>query len=171
MGDPASDYANLPAPYNKSDYLYQYLDKYVQWNKYLEEDVFAQKNAGALFNSGKAAASEWNIRAMADVKKTIQQAIPGADIEYFVYNTKVANLQPQALGTNYIPYNHAVVTVTAKNVDRTMKVLDRISAAGKTTICSPGESKASTGARSELMAIRVRMIKLKNTASRGMNCR
>ena len=63
---------------------------------------------------------------MADVKKRIQQAIPGADIEYFVYNTKVANLQPQALGTNYIPYNHAVVPVTAKNVDRTMKVLDWI---------------------------------------------
>ena len=63
---------------------------------------------------------------MADVKKTIQQAIPSTDIEYFVYNTKVANLQPQALGTNYIPYNHAVVTVTAKNVDRTMKVLDWI---------------------------------------------
>lgn len=126
LGDPASDYANLPAPYNKPDYLYQYLDKYVQWNKYLEEDVLAQKNPGALFNSGKAAASEWNVRAMADVKKTIQQAIPGADIEYFVYNTKVAKLQPKALGTNYIPYNHAVVPVTSKNVDRTMKVLDWI---------------------------------------------
>lgn len=107
LGDPASDYANLPAPYNKSDYLYQYLDKYVQWNKYLEKDVLAQKNPGSLFNFGKAAASEWNVRAMADVKKLIQKAIPGADIEYFVYNTKVANLQPQALGTNYIPYNHA----------------------------------------------------------------
>ncbi|MGF7035578.1 hypothetical protein J2T17_006611 [Paenibacillus mucilaginosus] len=126
LGDPASDYANLPAPYNKQDYLYQYLDKYVQWNKYLEKDVLAQKNPGSLFDSGKAAAHEWNIRGMADVKKTIQKAIPGADIEYFVYNTKVAHLQPQALGTNYIPYNHAVVPVTSKNVDRTMKVLDWI---------------------------------------------
>ncbi|MGG1553706.1 ABC transporter substrate-binding protein [Paenibacillus ferrarius] len=126
LGDPASDYANLPAPYNKPDYLYQYLDKYVQWNKYLEEDVLAQKNPGALFNSGKAAASEWNVRAMADVRETIHQAIPGADIEYFVYNTKVAGLQPQALGTSYIPINHAVIPVTSKKVDRTMKVLDWI---------------------------------------------
>ena len=56
LGDPASDYANLPAPYNKPDYPYQYLDKYVQWNQYLEKDVLAQKNPGALFDSGKAAA-------------------------------------------------------------------------------------------------------------------
>lgn len=126
LGDPASDYANLPAPYNKPDYLYQYLDKYVQWNKYLEKDVLAQKNPGALFDSGKAAAHEWNIRGMAEVRKKIQKAIPGADIEYFVYNTKVAHLQPQALGTNHIPYNHAVVPVTSKNVERTMKVLDWI---------------------------------------------
>ena len=53
LGDPASDYANLPAPYNKPDYLYQYLDKSVQWNKYLEEDVLAQKNAGALLIPAK----------------------------------------------------------------------------------------------------------------------
>lgn len=124
LGDPAEEFAKYPAPFNNSDYFYGSNDTKVEWNQYVQKDVLNEKDPGALFVSGKSAANESTINAFASTRDRLKSAVPGADLEFFVYNSKIRNLEKEAIGTEYKAWNYLVVPATSKNVDRTMKFLD-----------------------------------------------
>ncbi|WP_168120540.1 ABC transporter substrate-binding protein [Paenibacillus sp. HB172176] len=126
LGDSADKFADLPAPFNDPYYFYPQYDKYVEWNKYIQTDVLSEKDHGALFASGKSAASEGTIGGAASTREKLKSAVPGADIEYFIYNSHVRNMEEGAIGTDYKAWNDIVIPVTSKNIDRTMKLFDWI---------------------------------------------
>lgn len=124
LGDSADKFASLPAPFNDPYYLYPQYDKYVEWNKFVQKDVLSEKDPQALFVAGKSAANEGTINQAAQIRQKLKAAVPGADIEMFVYNTFIRNMEPDAIGTDYKAWNDIVIPVTSKNTDRTMKFLD-----------------------------------------------
>lgn len=119
IGDPAADYAEFPAPYNSPDYSYSYLDKRVEFRKYLPKDPFAQRSAGG----PKAAASQGTLNGMAQANQELMQT-DGTTNEIFIYNDAARNMEPGAIGTNHKAWNFLVVPKTSKNTDRVMKYLD-----------------------------------------------
>lgn len=125
-GDPAAEWAKLPAPYNSmKSYFVQY-DKWAEWSKYLEKDVLSQKDHGAYFMSGKAASYYGVLSGYATERKKLQNTIPGADLEFFVFREKMRNMEPKAIPTTYKANNSIAIPVSSKNIDRTMKVFDWI---------------------------------------------
>lgn len=124
LGDPADEFAQYPAPFNTSDYFYGTNDKKVEWNQYVQKDVLNEKDPGALFVSGKSAANEGTINGYASMRDRLKSAVPGAELEFFVYNSKIRNLEQEAIGTEYKAWNYLVIPATSKNADRTMQFLD-----------------------------------------------
>lgn len=124
LGDSADKYASLPAPFNDPYYLYPQYDKAVEWNKFVQKDVLSEKDPQALFVAGKSAANEGTINGAAQIRQKLQAAVPGADIEMFVYDSHMRNMEPGAIGTDYKAWNDIVIPVTSKNADRTMKFFD-----------------------------------------------
>lgn len=124
LGDPAEEFAKYPAPFNNSEYFYGTNDKKVEWNQYIQKDVLNEKDPGALFVSGKSAANEGTINGYASMRDRLKSAVPNAELEFFVYNSKIRNLEKEAIGTEYKAWNYLVVPATSKNADRTMKFLD-----------------------------------------------
>jgi putative aldouronate transport system substrate-binding protein len=126
QGDPATEFAKLPAPMNTMKGAFPDYDQYVAWNKYLEKDVLSQKDAKAFFMSGKAASFEGNLSSFANDRKKLQDTIQGADLEFFVYRSAVRDMKPKSISTSYKSNNSIAIPVTSKNIDRTMKVFDWI---------------------------------------------
>lgn len=124
LGDPEEEYAKYPAPFNNSDYFYGNNDTKVEWNRYVQKDVLNEKDPGALFTSGKSAANEGTINGYASMRDRLKTAVPEAELEFFVYNSKIRNLEKGAIGTEYKAWNDLVIPATSKNADRTMKFLD-----------------------------------------------
>lgn len=121
IGDPDADYAKLPAPFNNQDFFNSYLDKRVEFSKYLPKDVF---NAGNSAGGQKPASYEKSISGYAQNIEELKRSDPGASLEFFVYNDAVRNMEPGAIGTNYKAWNFLTIPMTSKNTDRTMKYLD-----------------------------------------------
>lgn len=124
LGDPASEWAKLPAPYNTMKTTFPQYDKWAEWSKYLEKDIISQKDAGAYFMSGKAASYYSTLAAYAKDRKKLQETIPGADLEMFVLNPKAREMKPQAIGVDYKANNNIAIPANSKNIDRTMKFFD-----------------------------------------------
>jgi len=124
LGDDASKFEGLPAPYNDPYYFFPQYDKALEWNKYIQKDVLSEKDPQVLFVGGKSAANEGTINGAAQIRERLQSAIPGSDIEMFVYNSHVRNFEEGAIGTDYKAWNDIVIPVTSKNADRTMKFFD-----------------------------------------------
>ncbi|WP_339316418.1 extracellular solute-binding protein [Paenibacillus sp. FSL R10-2734] len=124
LGDPASEYAKLPAPFNTMDSAFIQYDKFAEWSKYLEKDVLSQKDRKAYFMSGKAASFYGTLADYAASKKQLKETIAGADLEFFVINDKMRNMEAKAITTNYKSNNSIAIPVTSKNIDRTMKFFD-----------------------------------------------
>jgi putative aldouronate transport system substrate-binding protein len=124
LGDPASEWAKLPSPYNSMKAANPQYDKWAEWNKYLEKDVVSQKDDKGLFMSGKAASFYATLSEYAQDKKQLQQTLPGAELEMFVLNSTARNLQPHAYGVDYRANNSIAIPANSKNIDRTMKFID-----------------------------------------------
>ncbi|MBD0381485.1 ABC transporter substrate-binding protein [Paenibacillus sedimenti] len=124
IGDPASEYAKLPAPFNTLKTSYPEYDKYVEWTKYLEKDVLSQKDGKSYFMSGKAASYEGTISSFAADRKKLKDANSSADLEYFVYTPGITEMKPKSIDTNYKANNNIAIPATSKNVERTMKFFD-----------------------------------------------
>ncbi|WP_079911026.1 extracellular solute-binding protein [Paenibacillus sp. 32352] len=124
FGDPASEWAKLPAPYNTEKTAYPQYDKWAEWSKYLEKDVISQKDQKAYFMSGKAASYYGTISSYAADKKKLKDTLAGADLEFFVLKEDIRNMKPQAISTNYKANNSIAIPATSKNIDRTMKFFD-----------------------------------------------
>jgi putative aldouronate transport system substrate-binding protein len=124
LGDDPSKFSELAAPYNDPYYFYPQFDKFVAWNQYIQKDVLSEKDHQALFVGGKSAAYEGTINAAAQIRQRLQSAISGSDLEMFVYNSRVRNMEQEAIGTDYKAWNDIVIPVTSKNAERTMKFFD-----------------------------------------------
>jgi putative aldouronate transport system substrate-binding protein len=124
LGDPAEEFAKYPAPFNNSNYFYGTNDMKVEWNQYVQKDVLNEKSPGDLFTAGKSAAGEGTINGFASGRDKLKGSVAGADMEYFVYNSKIRNMEKEAIGTEYKAWNYLVIPATSKNADRTMKFLD-----------------------------------------------
>ncbi|MDQ0889698.1 putative aldouronate transport system substrate-binding protein [Paenibacillus sp. V4I9] len=126
VGDPASEWAKLPAPYNTPKTAFPHLDKWAEWSKYLEKDVVSQKDDLGYFMSGKAASYYSTLNAFAKDRKKLKDTIPEADLEMFVLKTKVREMKPHAIGVDYVSNNSVAIPATSKNIDRTMKFFDAV---------------------------------------------
>ncbi|QYR22275.1 ABC transporter substrate-binding protein [Paenibacillus sp. sptzw28] len=124
QGDPASEWAKLPAPYNAMKTAFPQYDKWAEWSKYLEKDVISQKDSGAYFMSGKAASYYGTLYSFAKDRQKLQDTIPGADLEFFVLRTKARKMKPHAISTNYRANNSIAIPASSKNIERTMKFFD-----------------------------------------------
>ncbi|MDF2650388.1 MAG: family 1 extracellular solute-binding protein [Paenibacillus sp.] len=126
QGDPASEWAKLPAPYNTMKSTFPQYDKWAEWNKYLEKDVVSQKDDKGYFMSGKAASFYATLSEYSQNKKKLKETMPGADLEMFVLNPKARDLKPQAIGVDYKANNSLAIPANSKNIDRTMKFFDTL---------------------------------------------
>ncbi|KQN96089.1 ABC transporter substrate-binding protein [Paenibacillus sp. Leaf72] len=126
IGDPASEYASFPEPFNNPDNIYQAYDKYVAFNPYVQKDSLSEKDAIALFKAGKAASFEGTINDIPSVRQELQKAVPGADVEPFVYLSCAADKKAGCIPTDYKAWNDLVIPITAQDPDRTMKFIDWI---------------------------------------------
>lgn len=124
FGDPESEWAKLPEPFNTMKSAFTQYDKWAEWSKYLEKDVLSQKDQKAYFMSGKAASYYGTMSSYAADKKMLQQTLAGADLEFFVFKEHIRNMEPEAISTNYKANNSIAIPVSSKNIDRTMKFFD-----------------------------------------------
>ncbi|UUZ96917.1 extracellular solute-binding protein [Paenibacillus sp. P25] len=124
QGDPASEWAKSPAPYNSMKTAFPYFDKWSEWSKYLEKDVISQKDQKAFFMSGKAASYYGTISGYAADRKKLKDTIPGADLEFFITRNDARNMKPHGIPTNYRANNSLAIPASSKNIDRTMKFFD-----------------------------------------------
>jgi putative aldouronate transport system substrate-binding protein len=124
LGDPPSEWAKLPAPFNTMKTAFPQYDKWAEWSKYLEKDVVSQKDDKGYFMAGKAASFYATLYEYAQDRKKLQETIPGADLEMFVLNPKAREMQPHAIGVDYRANNSIAIPATSKNIDRTMKFFD-----------------------------------------------
>jgi len=126
LGDPASEWAKLPAPFNTMASTFEQYSKWAEWSKYLEKDVLSQKDSKAYFMSGKAASYYGTISSYAADKKRLQETIANSDLEFFVLKEKIRKMEPGAISTNYKANNSIAIPASSKNIDRTMKFFDWI---------------------------------------------
>ncbi len=124
LGDPAAEWAKLPAPLNTMKSTFEQYDKWAEWSKYLEKDVLSQKDHKAYFMSGKAASYYGTISSFAADRKLLQETISGTDLEFFVLKEKMRNMEPGAIPTSFKANNSIAIPVSSKNIDRTMKFFD-----------------------------------------------
>ncbi len=124
LGDPDSAYAAYPVPLNDPDYFYTALDRFVDWNTYVQTDVLNERNPMLLFEAGKAAAYEGTIKFWSEVRQKLQTANPDADLEGFVYNSCMRQMEKDCIGTDYRAWNNLAIPVTSKHADDTMQFLD-----------------------------------------------
>ena len=80
-GEPASAYANLPAPFNTTDLTTQ--KKVREWydKGYIEKDVITREDAQATFTSGKGASFMWDVANYNSVVSALTQSVAGAKLE------------------------------------------------------------------------------------------
>ncbi len=123
-GDPVTEYAGFPAPLNDPDYFYGSLDRYVEWNKYVQKDVLNERNPFVLFVNGKTAANESTISGWNIAEQMLKSTLPGAELEAFVYSDCTRNMEKGCIGTDYKAWNNLAIPVTSKHVEQTMKFLD-----------------------------------------------
>ncbi|OCT12172.1 ABC transporter substrate-binding protein [Paenibacillus pectinilyticus] len=124
LGDEASAFAKLPAPFNTAKTAFPQYDKWAEWSKYLEKDVISQKDSKAYFMSGKAASYYGTISSFAADRKKLKDAISTADLEFFVLRKDIRDMKPHAISTSYRSNNSIAIPATSKNIDRTMKYFD-----------------------------------------------
>ncbi|MFD2328038.1 extracellular solute-binding protein [Cohnella sp. GCM10020058] len=123
-GDPASEYADFPAPLNQPDYFTQVFDQNAAWNRFVQTDVLNERNALLLLESGKAAASEGTVNDWASTRQKLKTAVPDAELEGFVYIDCQRKREAGCIGTDYRAWNDLAIPVTSKHADETMRFLD-----------------------------------------------
>ncbi|SFF08917.1 extracellular solute-binding protein [Paenibacillus algorifonticola] len=123
LGDPDSEFASFPAPFNTHDSIYGHFQKRVDWSKYINKDALAPATGVV---SDKGGAGEGTIGGISRDRQKLQEAYgTGLDIEPFVYESEDArNMKPGAIRTDFRANNSVVIPASSKNIDRTMKFFD-----------------------------------------------
>jgi putative aldouronate transport system substrate-binding protein len=124
IGDPDSQFANFPAPFNTHDSIYGHFGLRTEYRKYNNKDPLAPQAAGAL-DPAKKGLEEISLSNIMRVKTDLRKVVPNADLEPFFYTSKdIADMKPGAIRTDFRAFNGVVIPTTSKNADRTMKFLD-----------------------------------------------
>ncbi|MNC14798.1 Bacterial extracellular solute-binding protein [compost metagenome] len=126
LGDAADKYAGFPDGFNKPEVFYDFLNKHVAWNKYLEKDAISQKDKVGLFASGKAAAVENDNSQFSTINTKLKAGVPGGTLEFYSYNKNIQNLTPGGIATDYLASNSVAIPATSGNADRAMMFIDWI---------------------------------------------
>lgn len=123
LGDPESEFASFPAPFNTHDSIYGHFQKRADWSKYVNKDALAPATG---IVTDKNAAGETTVGNIARDRQKLQEAYgTGVDIEPFVYESDaVRNMEPGAIRTDFRANNNVVIPASSKNIERTMKYFD-----------------------------------------------
>lgn len=124
IGDPESEFANFPAPFNSHDSIYGHFGMRAEYSKYTNKDPLSKQAVEAL-DKNKVAAIETTIYNLTKNTLDLKKINANADYEPFFYTSDdIRDMKPGAIRTTFIANNSAVVPSTSKNVDRTMRFLD-----------------------------------------------
>lgn len=124
VGDPDTELAKFPAPYNTRDKLFENYYRYAEWSKYQPNDVLSQK-IDNLWKAGKLASTGWlpvslALQSEADLKKVL----PNAETEIFILSSCARKFAKNCLQTDYRANNSIVIPAHSKYIDRTMAFFD-----------------------------------------------
>lgn len=124
-GSDPSAYAKFPAKYQDGEkFGMERLKKLVEWNKYLETDSLNQKDSGALFKGGKAAAIIDNLDSYEQTQLDLATSLPDSELGTFVMPEAVRKMEPAARVTSLQANNFVCIPATSKKIDKTLKFLD-----------------------------------------------
>ncbi|MBD0384063.1 extracellular solute-binding protein [Paenibacillus sedimenti] len=124
IGDPDSEFAKFPAPFNTHDSIYGHFGVRTDYRKYTNKDPLSKQAVDAL-DQNKQGAIETTISNLSQDRLKLKKINPNADYEPFFYTSDdIRDMKPGAIRTTFIANNSAVVPASSKNVERTMKFLD-----------------------------------------------
>ncbi|OAS17944.1 extracellular solute-binding protein [Paenibacillus oryzisoli] len=125
IGDPDSEFADFPAPFNSHDAIYEHFGTRVQFRKYNNANPLSSEAETALDVSKAASQADTTLSGIARLRQDLQRVNPEADYEPFLLGSQAQrDMQPASIGTTFWANNSLVIPVTSKNTDRTMKFLD-----------------------------------------------
>jgi hypothetical protein len=124
IGDPESEFAKFPAPFNTHDSIYGHFGTRVDYRKYNNKDPLSAQAVQAL-DPAKNASGEGNLLSLSNGIAALKKAVPNASLEPFFYTSPdVQSMKPGSLRTDFRSNNGVVIPANSKNADRTMKFLD-----------------------------------------------
>ncbi|QYR22765.1 extracellular solute-binding protein [Paenibacillus sp. sptzw28] len=124
IGDPDSEFASFPAPFNTHDSIYGHFGLRTEFRKFNNKDPLSAQANSAL-DPAKNASTEGTINGLVFGKKDLKKVVPNGDLEPFFYTSQdIADMKPGAIRTDFRANNSVVIPASSKNIDRTMKFLD-----------------------------------------------
>ncbi len=124
VGDPDSELAKFPAPYNTRAKLFENYYRYAEWSKYQPKDVLSQKMDN-LWKAGKLASTGWLPVSLAPQSEAdLKKVLPNAETEIFILSSCARKFAKNCLQTDYRANNSIVIPAHSKNIDRTMAFFD-----------------------------------------------
>lgn len=125
IGDPESEFADFPAPFNSHDSIYGHFGTRVQFRKYNNANPLSKETGDALDITRQASGADATIFGIASFRKDLKRVDPQADYEPFLIGSQAQReMQPASIGTTFRANNSLVIPVTSQNTERTMKFLD-----------------------------------------------
>lgn len=120
------DYSKLEPPFNtmESNYWKDMIARKWYQKGYIEKDVISQKDAGSFFKAGKFAAMGSDTAGYEQNIADLKKHVPGADLEFAVFNKAVQEGKPGAILTNFKAWNFISIPTTSKHADRVMMFFD-----------------------------------------------
>ncbi|KRE32651.1 extracellular solute-binding protein [Paenibacillus sp. Soil522] len=124
LGDPNTEFAKFPTPFNTHDSIYGHFGTRVEWKKYTNKDPLSGAAVQAL-DPLKNGSGEGVLSGVTRGKNDIKALVPNDDMEMFLYQSQdIRDMKPGALRTDYRSNNSVVIPTSSQNADRTMKFLD-----------------------------------------------
>ncbi|RTE10821.1 extracellular solute-binding protein [Paenibacillus whitsoniae] len=125
IGDPDSEFADFPAPFNSHDAIYGHFGTRVQFRKYNNLNPLSSEAEIALDIRKAASQADTTLSGIARLRQDLQRVDAHADYEPFLLGSQAQrDMQSASIGTTFWANNSLVIPVTSKNTDRTMKFLD-----------------------------------------------
>lgn len=106
------------------DFLIQNLEGYREWNRYCEEDVLNRRNQETVFQTGAGGAFIATLDNYEEVSGQLARNVAGASLGVYIINTRVKNMEEQAIATNYRANNYVCVPASSMHMEKTMRFLD-----------------------------------------------
>lgn len=124
LGDPDTEFANFPTPFNTHDSIYGHFGTRVEWKKYTNKEPLSGPAIEAL-DPLKNGSGENVLSGVTRGKADVKALLANDDLEPFLYQSQdVRDMKPGALRTDFRSPNSVVIPTSSQNVDRTMKFLD-----------------------------------------------
>lgn len=124
IGDPDSEFAKFPEPFNTHDSIYGHFQTRAEWRKYNNKEPLSGAANDALDRKkqGSGVATLFGMtRGAIDLKKLVPEAV----LEPFLYiNQDMRDMKSGAIRTDFRANNSVVIPASSKNADRTMKFID-----------------------------------------------